>query len=99
MPAMRNALLLLTAAAMLLTQADLHTRLHAQAPAANPLAAEVDRVATEINPQVVAWRRDFHKNPELGNSEVRTAKVIADDQLPHRRHQRIADVARTHQQT
>ena len=49
------------------------------APAANPLAAEVDRLSAELNPQVVAWRRDFHKNPELGNNEVRTAKVIADE--------------------
>lgn len=48
-------------------------------PAANPLAADVDRLAAEINPQVVAWRRDFHKNPELGNREVRTSKVIADE--------------------
>jgi len=49
------------------------------APAANPLAADVDRLAGEITPQVVAWRRDFHKNPELGNNEVRTSKVIADE--------------------
>ncbi|HEX6163708.1 MAG TPA: amidohydrolase [Vicinamibacterales bacterium] len=48
-------------------------------PAANPLAADVERLSAEINPQVVAWRRDFHKNPELGNNEVRTAKVIADE--------------------
>jgi amidohydrolase len=48
-------------------------------PSANPLAAEVERLATEMNPQVVAWRRDFHQNPELGNNEVRTAKVIADE--------------------
>jgi amidohydrolase len=45
--------------------------------AANPLAADVDRIAAEINPQVVTWRRDFHQHPELGNQEVRTAKVIA----------------------
>ena len=49
------------------------------APSANPLAGEVDRLATEINPQVVAWRRDFHQHPELGNQETRTAKVIADE--------------------
>ncbi|MGE3491558.1 MAG: amidohydrolase [Vicinamibacterales bacterium] len=49
------------------------------APAANPLAAEAERLSVELNPQVVAWRRDFHKNPELGNREVRTAKVIADE--------------------
>jgi amidohydrolase len=24
------------------------------------------------------WRRDFHENPELGNREVRTAKIVAD---------------------
>jgi amidohydrolase len=45
----------------------------------NPLAADVDRLSAELNPQVVAWRRDFHKNPELGNRETRTAKVIADE--------------------
>ncbi|HYE87189.1 MAG TPA: amidohydrolase [Vicinamibacterales bacterium] len=56
------------------------TPLHAQSPAApNPLAADVDRLSAELNPQVVAWRRDFHKHPELGNNEVRTAKVIADE--------------------
>ncbi len=48
-------------------------------PAANPLAADVDRLVLEINSQVVAWRRDFHKNPELGNRETRTAKIIADE--------------------
>ena len=45
----------------------------------NPLAADVDRLAAELNPQVVAWRRDFHQHPELGNRETRTAKVIADE--------------------
>ncbi|HJU44800.1 MAG TPA: amidohydrolase [Vicinamibacterales bacterium] len=49
------------------------------APAGNPLAADVERLATEINQQVVAWRRDFHQHPELGNQETRTAKVIADE--------------------
>jgi amidohydrolase len=45
----------------------------------NPLAADVARLSVELNPQVVEWRRDFHKNPELGNRETRTAKVIADE--------------------
>ncbi|HEX8028708.1 MAG TPA: amidohydrolase [Vicinamibacterales bacterium] len=49
------------------------------APAANPLAADVEKISAEINPQVVAWRRDFHKNPELGNRETRTSKIIADE--------------------
>ncbi len=48
-------------------------------PTTNPLAADVERLAAEINPQVVAWRRDFHKNPELGNRETRTSKIIADE--------------------
>src|SRR5919106_3048967 len=51
---------------------------HGLAQNANPLAADIDRAAAETMPLVVAWRRDFHQHPELGNSEVRTAKVIAD---------------------
>jgi amidohydrolase len=27
---------------------------------------------------VIAWRRDIHEHPELGNNEYRTAKLIAD---------------------
>ena len=49
------------------------------APGTNPFAADVERLAAELDQQVVAWRRDFHKNPELGNRETRTAKVIADE--------------------
>src|SRR5687767_3126930 len=45
----------------------------------NPLAADVERLSAELNAQVVAWRRDFHQHPELGNRETRTAKVIADE--------------------
>jgi amidohydrolase len=48
-------------------------------PPANPLAADADKISAEINPQVVAWRRDFHNNPELGNRETRTSKIIADE--------------------
>ena len=28
--------------------------------------------------KVIAWRRDFHQNPELSNHEVRTARIVAD---------------------
>lgn len=77
---MRNALALVTVALLLATPAGLKSRLYAQSsPASNPLAADVDRLSTELNPQVVAWRRDFHKNPELGNRETRTSKIIADE--------------------
>ena len=34
--------------------------------------------AKKVQPKVVEWRRDIHEHPELGNSEVRTAKVVAD---------------------
>jgi amidohydrolase len=39
--------------------------------------ADVARAADAIEPRVVAWRRDFHQNPELGNREVRTAGIVA----------------------
>jgi amidohydrolase len=48
----------------------------AQANAA--LHAEIDRGVAAVNAKVVAWRRDFHANPELGNREFRTAKIVAD---------------------
>jgi amidohydrolase len=31
-----------------------------------------------LEAKVVAWRRDFHANPELGNREFRTSKIVAD---------------------
>lgn len=31
----------------------------------------------EIFDQTVKWRRDFHRHPELGNQEIRTAKIVA----------------------
>jgi amidohydrolase len=40
--------------------------------------AAIRDAAKRVNPRVVAWRRDFHENPELGNREVRTAKIVAD---------------------
>jgi amidohydrolase len=46
--------------------------------AQSPLSAElVARIAT-LEPKVVAWRRDIHQHPELGNRETRTAKIVAD---------------------
>ena len=73
--------LLLFSALILLTPPAGSSSSHASQTAStpNPLAADADRLATEITPQVVAWRRDFHQHPELGNQETRTAKVIADE--------------------
>jgi len=39
--------------------------------------ARIAEAADRIESKVVAWRRDFHENPELGNREVRTAKIVA----------------------
>ena len=41
--------------------------------------ASIDKAADAILPKVVAWRRDFHEHPELGNREVRTSKIVADE--------------------
>jgi amidohydrolase len=42
------------------------------------VAAQVDQLAGEVEQKVIAWRRDIHANPELGNREFRTAKLVAD---------------------
>ena len=33
--------------------------------------------ADKIESKVIAWRRDFHEHPELGNNEFRTSAIIA----------------------
>jgi amidohydrolase len=38
----------------------------------------IDLKSKEIESKVIAWRRDFHEHPELGNQEFRTAKIVAD---------------------
>jgi len=40
--------------------------------------ADIQRRVVAVTPKVVAWRRDIHQNPELGNREVRTGKLVAD---------------------
>ena len=37
----------------------------------------IRREADELLPKLVEWRRDFHRHPELGFEEVRTAGVVA----------------------
>lgn len=44
-------------------------------PAQRP---EVTAAADRVRAQVVAWRRDFHQNPELSNREERTAAKVAE---------------------
>lgn len=48
-------------------------------PAPNPaLAAQIDQRAKAIEDKLIAWRRDIHQHPELGNQETRTSKLVAD---------------------
>jgi amidohydrolase len=42
------------------------------------LRQEADRRASEVMPKVIAWRRDIHQHPELGNHETRTAALVAE---------------------
>ena len=41
------------------------------------LSAHLDTAAAAIEAQVIAWRRDLHEHPELGNREFRTAGLVA----------------------
>ncbi len=42
------------------------------------LKAKAAAAADKIEAKCIAWRRDIHEHPELGNRETRTAKIIAD---------------------
>ncbi|AQV93709.1 N-acyl-L-amino acid amidohydrolase [Cupriavidus necator] len=57
----------------------------AQAPAApatpagaDALHAQIETRAKAVEQQLIAWRRDIHQHPELGNYETRTARLVAD---------------------
>lgn len=41
------------------------------------LKEKAGAAADKIESKCIEWRRDFHQNPELGNSETRTAAIIA----------------------
>jgi amidohydrolase len=41
------------------------------------LKNKVNQSADKIESKVIAWRRDIHEHPELGNNEHRTAAIIA----------------------
>lgn len=48
---------------------------HAQsAPGFSP---SVESSIQTVLPRMIAWRRDFHQNPELSYEEVRTARIVA----------------------
>src|ERR1700761_7417973 len=47
------------------------------ANAQTDIRTAIDAAADRIEPKTIAWRRDFHEHPELGNREFRTSKIIA----------------------
>ncbi len=63
---------------MLLLLFIIHDSAFAQNGANSALKLKMDKLAQSVEPKVIAWRRDFHQNPELSNRETRTAKIIAD---------------------
>lgn len=38
---------------------------------------EIEQLAAAQEQKVIAWRREIHQNPELGNREFHTAKLVA----------------------
>ncbi len=42
------------------------------------LWSRIDQLCAGVENKVIAWRRDIHEHPELGNREFRTAKLVAD---------------------
>src|SRR5690606_10551986 len=40
---------------------------------------QVRDAAQAMQDRIVAWRRDFHKHPEVGFQEVRTSGIVADE--------------------
>ena len=51
----------------------------AHSPAgADTLRDTIDQHAKAIEAKMIAWRRDIHQNPELGNREFRTSALVAE---------------------
>ncbi len=43
----------------------------------NNITTKINNAADKLTSKVIAWRRDIHEHPELGNKEFRTADLIA----------------------
>lgn len=52
--------------------------LSAQKKTNNDQIDKINLAADKIEAKCIAWRRDIHEHPELGNNEYRTARLIAD---------------------
>lgn len=59
-----------------LTLLFLLTLVNAPGSAQTPVA-DLDALVASVSEDVLAWRRDIHANPELGNQEFRTAGIVA----------------------
>jgi amidohydrolase len=46
--------------------------------ASSALDPLIDEAAAAFEPKLLAWRRDIHQHPELGNREFRTAALVAE---------------------
>jgi metal-dependent amidase/aminoacylase/carboxypeptidase family protein len=42
------------------------------------LEAEVRRRAAVVEGKLIAWRRDIHQHPELGDQQTRTSRLVAE---------------------
>ncbi len=45
---------------------------------ATRLRQQVSEAANKVESKCIAWRREIHEHPELGNREFKTAKMVAD---------------------
>jgi amidohydrolase len=45
---------------------------------AQSLASDIEKLTAAVQPELIAWRRHLHQNPELSNREVETAKYVAE---------------------
>jgi len=55
----------------------LHAALGIEPAPARKIHGVFDTQAHDIEERMIAWRRDIHENPELGNQEVRTSALVA----------------------
>src|SRR5947209_19706202 len=44
---------------------------------ADTIGDAIDQQAKAVEAKMIAWRRDIHQNPELGNREFRTSALVA----------------------
>ena len=61
-----------------MTASAISTAISTPITTASSLAPAIDQACTAVEAAVVAWRRDLHQHPELGNREFRTAGIVAD---------------------